>query len=110
MFVFHYRPRQRRVDDTRRMELRNRYDDTTPESVPLSFPGMSKELISAMNEWRLRQSPPLEPNEAVIALLHLALVAEDVIVPEAKQPPEPDMALENLARQFQAAIHSRPKR
>lgn len=37
---------------------------------------MKTEIINALNAWRMAQNPPVEPSEAIITLLSLALAAE----------------------------------
>jgi hypothetical protein len=37
---------------------------------------IDKNLIAAMNRWRADQTPPMDPNHAIIALLRKGLAAE----------------------------------
>lgn len=53
--------------------LKHDSDALTLAHVTILIRDMDKDLVKALNEWRLKQTPPMEPNEAVIALLRQAL-------------------------------------
>lgn len=68
--------------------------------VPAIFiPGMDRELIKALNEWRLRQIPPLEPNEAILKLLRASLGLNPPLVVAQDLP---DKEVEKLVAAFKS--------
>lgn len=61
-------------------------------------PGMPPSLLRALNTWRLRQTPPLGIEAAMLSLLTLALTVEGhLVVDQADAAPEEDAQVERLA-------------
>lgn len=71
----------------------------TSPAPAILIPGMDRELIKALNEWRLRQSPPLEPNEAILKLLRLSLGLD---LPPGATEHVPDHEVEKLVAAFKS--------
>ena len=71
-----------------------------PEDLPVLL-DLDRDLIAAVNRWRLAQTPPLEPNQAICELLRKSLAVEGAIS-ETKQVPE-DPQVAALVNMFRAA-------
>lgn len=78
--------------------MNRRFDHLASSEAFPPIQGMSASLLRAFTEWRLRQTPPLTPNQALLSLLALALSVEGHLVlgPQIAEPEE-DRQIEELA-------------